>query len=227
MRQFETHGMPPFQKSKLPQKNMSDEEFVDAADDWELEAMRQEEEEAARLEEETRLRKDKEDKEKKRRLAAENAAAKASASTTASADSVPLDTEAKQFLETAQRAVQDQQAAANLLDSKVDTFADREIRNPEDAAKLGADIAQHFVRFDGEFLGGVSAPVFEHLLKVYADALELREMETVLNVAKQHAKSHAKSADKKSAKVVQSQNALDLDTTDRGGAAEAQDDCGW
>ncbi|CUG91949.1 Hypothetical protein, putative [Bodo saltans] len=206
---------------------MADEEFIDAADDWELEALRQEEEEATRLQEEERLRKEKEEKDKKRRLAAETAAAAATAAATTTVESVPLDTEAKQFLETAQREMQDQQAAANLLGSKVDSFADREIHTVEDAAKLGADIAQRFARFDGEFLGAAATPVFEHLLKAFSDALALRELETALNVAKQNAKTHAKSSDKKPAKLVQNQNALDLDTTDRGGAAEAQDDCGW
>lgn len=201
---------------------MADEEFMDAADDWELEAERQEEEERERLAEEERLRKEKEDKEKKRRLAAENTTASAAS---AVAVSVPLlNDEAKQILEMAQRALQDQQAAAALFGNTVDSFAEREIHNPEDAKKLGADIAQRFAAFDGEHLGGASAPVFDHILKVYGDSLELRELETLLNIAKQAVKSAAKASEKKPDKAIASQKvSLDLDTTDRGGAENADE----
>lgn len=207
---------------------MADEEFMDAADDWELEAMRQEEEELERQAEEERLRKEKEERENKRRLAVETtaAAAAAAASSHSHADGAQLTEEAKQVLEIAQRELQDKQAAANLLGEKVESFLERDARSVDEARKLGADIAERFSMFDGDNLGAVSGPVFDLILKVFADSVELRELETALNVAKHNAKSVAK-IDKKQSKTIVSHNALDLDTTDRGGAAEAQDDCGW
>lgn len=199
------------------------DEVADAADDWELEALRQEEEERQKLEEQERLKKEKEEKDKKRRLAS-------SESQVHTETTVELTEDAKQVLQRAQQEQQDAFAAADLLEARVERLADRKVKTVEEHRALGQDIAKRVAEFDGDHLASVSATIFEHLLRRIPTSKALRDMETLLNVAKAAAKANrgdkAKSS-KTSVAVSNNQNALNLDTTDRGGAAEAQDDCGW
>lgn len=201
-------------------KEMDADEFCDAVDDWELAADEIAQEEVDRLAEEERRRKREEEKEKNTRVGGGE-------TEVTRMEELKLTDEGKRVLDKAREVENDARAAASLLGNKVERICDRSVTSEADAKQFAADVAKRFVEFESsnDFAQHAVAPVFKRLLEAFKSAKEVRDLDAVLQVAKNSARHNKKTVktDKKSDLHVEQHNALDLDTSDRGGAEAADE----
>jgi hypothetical protein len=196
---------------------MSDSDYdEDIADDWELEAQREEE-----------LERQREEQRKRDAVAADKRQREKVAGAESVAESIEVSHEAKQAMDHAQRLDLDQRAAADLFSEQQNAvkFSDRLPATPAELAKYGSDLAEFISRYQGLVNFDKTLEVLFKNMTNTAKLDLLNEMLRTANIASENAKkkkpSSTKDAQKKATDGSHATEAISLDNDDKGGAANA------